>query len=106
MRARNLQAIATVLGLLITIAGTSLSEVGTASAGPERTLASFKGTFQTGKSFMVTWGGSTDSGSGVASYSVSVRSAPYNGNFGPWQPFKSSVLAAPVDPVIAAAGDI
>ncbi|HEV2906932.1 MAG TPA: metallophosphoesterase [Actinomycetota bacterium] len=77
-----------------------------ASAAPERTLASFKGTFQTGKSFMVTWGGSTDSGSGVASYSVSVRSAPYNGTFGPWQPFKSSVFAAPVDPVIAAAGDI
>jgi acid phosphatase type 7 len=104
VRRRPLTEIATVLALLF--AGTSLSEVGTASAGPERTLASFKGTFQTGKSFMVTWGGSTDSGSGVASYSVSVRSAPYNGTFGPWQPFKSSVLAAPVDPVIAAAGDI
>lgn len=106
MRTAKFEAIGAVVALLITAAGTSLSEVGTASAEPERTLASFKGTFQTGKSFMVTWGGSTDSGSGVASYSVSVRSAPYNGTFGSWQPFKSSVLAAPVDPVIAAAGDI
>lgn len=94
------------MALVLTSAGTLLSEVGTASTGPERTLASFKGTFQTGKSFVVTWGGSTDSGSGVASYSVRVRSSAYNGTFGPWQPFKSSVLAAPVDPVIAAAGDI
>jgi hypothetical protein len=106
MRTAKFEAIGAVVAVLITAAGTSLSEVGTASAGPERTLASFKGTFQTGKSFVVTWGGSTDSGSGVASYSVSVRSAPYNGTFGPWQPFKSSVLAAPIDPVIAAAGDI
>jgi acid phosphatase type 7 len=55
---------------------------------------------------MVTWGGATDTGSGVASYSVTVRRAPFRGSFGPWEPFKTTVLAAPVDPVVAAAGDI
>lgn len=62
--------------------------------------------FQAGQSFTVTWGGSTDIGSGLASYSISVRRAPFNGGFGPWEPFKADVLPTPPDAVIAAAGDI
>jgi hypothetical protein len=69
-------------------------------------LSGSDGPFQTGQSFTVTWGGSTDGGSGLASYTISVRRAPFNGGFGPWEPFKTDVLPTPVDPVVAAAGDI
>jgi hypothetical protein len=106
MRKVRLEAIAAAVALSLTSAGTSLSDVGSAAAGAEEASSGFDTAFQTGKSFTVTWGGATDGESGVASYSVTVRRAPFNGIFGPWEPFKTDVLPAPVDPVIAAAGDI
>lgn len=106
VRRPRFEAVAAALALVLTSAGTSVSEVGSAVAGADGTFAGFNNVFLTGKSFTVTWGGATDSGSGLASYSVSVRKAPFNGNFGPWEPFKTDVMAAPVDPVVAAGGDI
>lgn len=104
MRRPRFEAVAAALALVLTSAGASVSEVETSTAGAEWT--SLNASFQTGKSLTVTWGGSTDAGSGLASYSVTVRRAPFNGTFGPPQPFKTDVLAAPTDPVVAAAGDI
>jgi acid phosphatase type 7 len=49
--------------------------------------------FQNGPSFPVTWGGAADQQSGVATYSVSYRQAPFNGGFGAWTPFKTGVPA-------------
>lgn len=106
MRKAKYASLAAALALVLTSAGTSLSETGAGVAAPEQMLAGFDGPFQLGKSFTVTWGGSTDTGSGVASYSVTVRRAPFNGSFGAPQSFKTDVLAAPVDSVVAAAGDI
>jgi acid phosphatase type 7 len=102
----RLQAVAAALALVVTSAGTSVSETLPTAAGSGREWASFNPAFQTGKSFTVTWGGATDSESGVASYSVTVRRAPFNGTFGAPHPFKTDALAAPADPVVAAAGDI
>jgi hypothetical protein len=105
MTTLRLKGLASALVLVLTVAGTSLSEAESA-AGREAVLTSSDVPFQIGRSFSVTWGGATDSGSGLASYSVSVRSAPFNGLFGPWEPFQTDVMPVPADPVIAAAGDI
>jgi hypothetical protein len=47
--------------------------------------------FQTEREFPLTWGGAADRESGVATYSVSFRGAPFNGAFGPWTPFRTGV---------------
>lgn len=106
MLTARLQAVAAALALVITSAGTSGSGTLATAAEGGREWTSINTAFQTGKSFTVTWGGASDSGSGVASYSVTVRRAPFNGTFGPPATFKTDVLAAPTDPVVAAAGDI
>jgi acid phosphatase type 7 len=106
MRRVTARAFAAGMPLLLLSSANPPSVASTEAAASDSTLASLGPVFQTGRSFIVTWGGSTDNQSGVASYSVSVRRAPFNGSFGPWEPFKKDVLVASVDPVVAAAGDI
>lgn len=66
----------------------------------------FDATFQTRTSFKVMWGGAADQDSGVASYTVTVRRAPHDGEFGSPETFIASVPAQDADAVVVAAGDI
>lgn len=63
----------------------------TPPTAPKLSGAAFNRGFQTKRTFKVSWGDSVDAESGVASYSVTVRRAPFDGGFQPPVEFKTGV---------------
>jgi acid phosphatase type 7 len=98
---------AAAVALVLAASVTPVTEQ-TSAAGDRRfhTTGGFRNRYQARTSFKVTWGGATDKGSGVVSYSVSVRRAPFDGAFGPPETFQASVPVQGVGAVVVAVGDI
>jgi Fibronectin type III domain len=62
------------------------------SAPPTTAMTAPTGHFQLASTITARWSGS-DTGSGVASFDVQLRSARWNGAFGPWAPFATGTTA-------------